>query len=530
MSVISAQNKAIESLKGAISSFVKRGIKTRVVPLAIPTGWGKTRIAIQAILKAKYSGKSPPNIVIWPQKQSHISEEVWMRCRDWCSKKRKLCEADSEAKCENNEIPEIRRLDHSKPGPKEGRHEMGAPAHNKKFAGTFYYVNNRFRRGVIRHLQKSNGPIVFVIDEWHSKKILEEYQGLLSEDDADDAEAFWREKLLGKSSTRQLFVILISATPIGATDQMDDLSDDSAEDNFENNIVNSLEAFRELTRVGNQNRRYDLYRIYPEVIKREQKKLERVHSLHGYVCSTKKEDWIRDYVDLSKKAYRNHPQKPAPPSLLYALESLLTSGVPCKIVRKNFGSLRKYFVSGFSYPKLELQKISTLINLLQKYKNKKFVIFCHHIAVASTLNWILAKKRIPAYYLKGNVSGDEFGKFNEEGGAIKVLIVTDKHSQGVSLHKSNAWLIHFELSWNPIRIIQRYGRVWRIDSKKKALTHPAAFYIPHAFSAEEEMINRLKRRWDVLRRVSRSEAANFVNLAPISFDVALGIRCSPSIG
>ena len=103
--------------------------------------------------------------------------------------------------------------------------------------------------------------------------------------------------------------------------------------------------------------------------------------------------------------------------------------------------------------------------------------------------------------------------------------MTDEHSQGESLHKSIAWLVHFELTWNPIRIIQRYGRVWRIDMKSRSLTTPLAFYIPHSFSSEEEMISRIKRRRDILKKISATEEANFINLAPISFEIALGIRC-----
>jgi len=525
MSVISAQKKAIARLQHAISSFVSRDIKTRVVPLAIPTGWGKTRIAIQAVLKATYQEKAPPNIIIWPQTQSHISDEVWMRCRDWCTKQSKLCESDSGVKCADNEIPEIRQLKASKPGPKEGRHEVGALSHSRKFPGTFYYINNRFKRGVIRHLHKSNGPIIFIIDEWHSKKLLEKFQEYYFR----TAEDFWRETLLGKHSSRQLFIILVSATPIGATDQMDAIHDDGTTDDFEENIRKALKAFRDLTLVGNQRREYDLHKIYPGVIKWEEKKLEQVHARYGYICKTSAHSWVKEYIELSRKAYRNHPHKPEPPSLIYPLEALLTSGVPQKVIREHFGSLRRYFTAGFSHSKPALNKVKTLLDLLRANKKKKFVVFCHHIAIATALATILKKVRIPAYYLKGNVTGNEFNEFNQENGKTQVLIVTDKHSQGVSLHKSNAWLVHFELSWNPIRVIQRYGRVWRIDSKTKELTRPAAFYIPHSFSSEEEMLSRLKRRWDVLRSVSRSKDANFVNLAPISFEVALGKRCSPSV-
>ena len=206
------------------------------------------------------------------------------------------------------------------------------------------------------------------------------------------------------------------------------------------------------------------------------------------------------------------------------------SGVTHEIVKKHFKSLADYFKSGFSRQRTTL-KLLTIGNLLNKYPQQRFVVFCHYIAVAQSLKKYLEQINISTYYLEGEVKkkDEDFYSFNDENGKIRVLIVTDEHSQGVSLHESKAWLIHFELSWNPIRIIQRYGRVWRIDKKSTRLTKPLAFYIPHSFSSKEEMISRLKRRWDVLKEISNSKEANFVNLTPILFEVALGKRCSPPI-
>lgn len=517
--VISAQNKAIKELKRAIETFVKGRSKTRVIPLAIPTGWGKTRIAIQGVLKASVK---TPIIVIWPQKHSHVSEEVWLRCTDWCNKGKRACENGE--KCTDNEMPMIKFIKPSKPGRKTGRHETGAGTHNKKFRGTFYSVNNKFR-GVKNELAKTNGPIIFIIDEWHSKNLLEKYE-------ASDlnAENFWRELLIGGKSARKLFVLLVSATPIGATSHMDSINADESEGKFKKDIEGALELFSELTSVGNQKRKYNLYRIYPKVINSEGKKLRNKQALCHYMYCDNKNEWIKNYIDLSKKAYGNRKKSPSPPSLVYPLESLLNSGVTYDVVKEYFKSLKAYFTNGFS-KQIKTLKLLTIGKLLSKYSEQKFVVFCHHKAVAHSLKEYLKRIHIPSYYLEGDVKkrDEDFNSFNDENEKIRVLIVTDEHSQGVSLHKSKAWLIHFELSWNPIRIIQRYGRVWRIDKKSRKLTTPLAFYIPHSFSSEEEMISRLKRRWNVLKEISNSEEANFVNLAPISFEVALGKRCSPSI-
>ena len=140
---------------------------------------------------------------------------------------------------------------------------------------------------------------------------------------------------------------------------------------------------------------------------------------------------------------------------------------------------------------------------------------------------------------------ESFNKYPIED-SFQVLILMDRDSQGISLHESKAWLIHYELSWNPIRIIQRFGRVWRLflnnpdDENSLELTCPKAFCIPFSYSGEEEQLNRLSRRWKFLSEISKEENdkeenkksvkdANkpLMNLTPIPYEIALGKRLTP---
>lgn len=141
-------------------------------------------------------------------------------------------------------------------------------------------------------------------------------------------------------------------------------------------------------------------------------------------------------------------------------------------------------------------------------------------------------------------------KFNDSKNPLRILIVTDRDSQGIDLHRSNAYLVHYELAWNPIRIIQRFGRVWRIIQreyktrprngekakkvKKTEMTCPRAFYLPFTYSSEEEQINRLRRRWKFLEslddemsteKVKKNRAS--MSFAAIPFKIALGTRWTP---
>lgn len=53
---------------------------------------------------------------------------------------------------------------------------------------------------------------------------------------------------------------------------------------------------------------------------------------------------------------------------------------------------------------------------------------------------------------------------------IGILITTDKLAEGVNLQDSSR-IINYDLPWNPMRIVQRIGRVDRIGSKSRTIVH-----------------------------------------------------------
>ena len=55
-------------------------------------------------------------------------------------------------------------------------------------------------------------------------------------------------------------------------------------------------------------------------------------------------------------------------------------------------------------------------------------------------------------------------KYRNPKNDIKILISTDILSEGVNLHRSNV-VINYDIPWNPVRIIQRVGRINRVDTK-----------------------------------------------------------------
>ncbi len=59
---------------------------------------------------------------------------------------------------------------------------------------------------------------------------------------------------------------------------------------------------------------------------------------------------------------------------------------------------------------------------------------------------------------------DNFDARKGKRDTISVLVTTDILSEGINLHKSNV-VINYDIPWNPTRMMQRVGRINRVDSK-----------------------------------------------------------------
>lgn len=82
---------------------------------------------------------------------------------------------------------------------------------------------------------------------------------------------------------------------------------------------------------------------------------------------------------------------------------------------------------------------------------------------------------------------------------FKVLVATDALAEGVNLHKATT-LIHFDLKWNPSRLIQREGRINRLVKNGV----PVGQIAVHTFSVDTlvESIIKLEKRLDNKKSMS----------------------------
>lgn len=78
-----------------------------------------------------------------------------------------------------------------------------------------------------------------------------------------------------------------------------------------------------------------------------------------------------------------------------------------------------------------------------------------------------------------------------------VLVVTDKLSEGIDLHRYCRHLIHYELDPSPIRTVQRNGRLRRVNSWAAATRQPICYSYP-AFrgTRDHRLVQIMKKRID----------------------------------
>lgn len=134
--------------------------------------------------------------------------------------------------------------------------------------------------------------------------------------------------------------------------------------------------------------------------------------------------------------------------------------------------IQKRWQSIEDYPKRH-----RLVDLLNgnQLKNKKVIIFTEFIDTAEDIRKLIdVNCSGNVLVFTGNSSKEDretvllnfdanIPKENQKND-YRILVTTDTLSHGVNLHRSNV-IINFDIPWNPTKMMQRVGRVQRLDTK-----------------------------------------------------------------
>ena len=61
--------------------------------------------------------------------------------------------------------------------------------------------------------------------------------------------------------------------------------------------------------------------------------------------------------------------------------------------------------------------------------------------------------------------------FNDPASPVRVLVATDAASEGLNLHRTARYLLHYDCPWNPSRLEQRNGRIDRYGQSRDVTVH-----------------------------------------------------------
>ncbi|MGQ9845451.1 MAG: helicase-related protein [Caldisericia bacterium] len=110
---------------------------------------------------------------------------------------------------------------------------------------------------------------------------------------------------------------------------------------------------------------------------------------------------------------------------------------------------------------------------LKKEPNRKIVIFSEYLDTVKYLKPIL-EKEFPnrVLVIEGNLNTNKIKEINtnfdasykEQENSYDILLSTDRISEGFNLNRAGM-VINYDIPWNPVRVIQRVGRINRISKK-----------------------------------------------------------------
>lgn len=195
-------------------------------------------------------------------------------------------------------------------------------------------------------------------------------------------------------------------------------------------------------------------------------------------------------------------------------------GLP-QIWNKEIQALESLIQIGNDLEKKEVDsKIDKLNEILNAPENKKdkFIIFTQYVRTLEIIQEALSKevKFIPLIYgaLSIEERNENIKEFRDKE-KNRFLISTEAGGEGLNLQFAHK-IINFDLPWNPARIQQRIGRVWRYGQTKDVVVYN--FYISN--SPYNEFLKRLDEKLTLIcdEFITR---VNFSNIPPELHDALI---------
>lgn len=164
-----------------------------------------------------------------------------------------------------------------------------------------------------------------------------------------------------------------------------------------------------------------------------------------------------------------------------------------KIVSNELEYLEKIVNEGKSLDKKKIDtKIKKLLEILNstEFVNQKFIIFTQFVKTLEIIKEALGGKDYVAE-IQGSINvEDRKGQVEKFKNKVRFLVCTEAGGEGINLQFANN-VINFDMPWNPARLQQRVGRVWRYGQEKEV--NCFNFFVTNSIS-DQRVLESLNQR------------------------------------
>lgn len=133
--------------------------------------------------------------------------------------------------------------------------------------------------------------------------------------------------------------------------------------------------------------------------------------------------------------------------------------------------------------------------VLETDRDEKIVIFTEYLATQKYLAHTLQERfgeRAVALIHGGQDHGERAAQIAAFEDVGQFLVSTEAGGEGINLHRKCHVMVNYDLPWNPMRLVQRVGRLYRYGQKKKVVV----FNVHSPQTMDGQILDLLYRRID----------------------------------
>ena len=149
-------------------------------------------------------------------------------------------------------------------------------------------------------------------------------------------------------------------------------------------------------------------------------------------------------------------------------------------------------------------------------------------------------ERVLTLFGAGGPEGmDETGRenvkaaFNDPASPVRILVATDAASEGLNLHRTARYLLHYDCPWNPSKLEQRNGRLDRYGQARDVTVHhfmshtdPDLRFLDHVIRKADEIREDLGSVNEVFDRAAHRRLIRGEDTASVQDDLDRGIEAA----